>query len=97
MTQLHPQSIPLFDLETSRLNPMKELVILIQNLNKKLLSQSTLIDTLKSFLLKQVFVIKKTIQDIQECLNNKEMDNDYLMSLIDQINFLKKRIRPKIQ
>ena len=96
MTQLHPQSIPLFDLETSRLNPMKELVILIQNLNKKL-SQSTLIDTLKSFLLEQVFVIKKTIPDIQECLNNKEMDNDYLMSLIDQINFLKKRIRPKIQ
>ena len=96
MTQLHPQSIPLFDLETSRLNPMKELVTLIQNLNKKL-SQSTLIDTFKSFLLEQVFVIKKTIQDIQECLNDKEMDNDYLMSLIDQINFLKKRIRPKIQ
>ena len=97
MTWLDPQSIPLFDLETPRLNLMKELVTLIQNLNKKLLSQSTLIDTLKSFLLEQVFVIKKTIPDIQECLNNKEMDNDYLMSLIDQINFLKKRIRPKIQ
>ena len=33
-----PQLIPLFDLETPRVNPIKEQVTLIQDLNEKLLS-----------------------------------------------------------
>ena len=64
MTQLHPmtpQSIPLFDLETPRVNSIKEQVTLIQGLNEKLLSLSTEINVLKSFVLEQVFVIKKTM------------------------------------
>ena len=56
-----PQSMPLFDLETLRVNPIKEQVTLIQDLNEKLLSLSTEINALKSFLLEQVFVIKKTL------------------------------------
>ena len=36
-----PQSMPLFDLETPRVNPIKEQVTLIQDLNEKLLSLST--------------------------------------------------------
>ena len=39
--------------------------------------------------LEQVFVIKKTMQDIQEPSNNKETNNGYVTSLTDQINFLK--------
>ena len=59
-------SIPLFDLETPRVSPIKEQVTLIQDLNEKLLSLSTDINALKSFVLEQVFVIKKTLQDMQE-------------------------------
>ena len=36
-----PQSIPLFDLDTPSVNPIKEQVTLIQDLNEKLLSLST--------------------------------------------------------
>ena len=81
-----PQSIPLFDLETPRVSPIKEQVTLIQDLNEKLLSLSTEINALKSFVLEQVFVIKKTLQDIQELPNNKETNNGYVTSLTDQIN-----------
>ena len=90
-----PQSIPLFDLETPRVNPIKEQVTLIQELNKKLLSLSTEINTLKSFVLEQVFAIKKTLQDIQELPNNKETNNGYVTSLTDQINFLKEENKTK--
>ena len=47
----------------------------IPYLNEKLLSLSTEINALKSFVLQQVFVIKKTLQDIQELSNNKETNN----------------------
>ena len=90
-----PQSIPLFDLETPRVNPIKEQVTLIQDLNEKLLSLSTEINALKSFVLEQVFVIKKTLQDIQELPNNKETNNGYVTSLTDQINFLKEENKTK--
>lgn len=43
-----------------------EQVTLSQRLNEKLLSLSTIIDMLKSFVLEHVFVIKKTIQDKKE-------------------------------
>ena len=46
-------------------------------------------------MLKQVFVIKKTIQDIQERPNNKETSNGYVTSLADQINFLKEENKTK--
>ena len=98
MTQLHPmtpQSIPLFDLETPRVNSIKEQVTLIQGLNEKLLSLSTEINVLKSFVLEQVFVIKKTMQDIQELPNNKEPNNGYVKSLTDQIKFLKEENKTK--
>ena len=88
-------SIPLFDLETHRVNPIKEQVTLIQDLNEKLLSLSTEINALKSFVLEQVFVIKKTLQDIQELPNNKETNNGYVTSLTDQINFLKEDKKTK--
>ena len=90
-----PQLIPLFDLETPRVSPIKEQVTLIQDLNEKLLSLSTEINALKSFVLEQVFVIKKTLQDMQELPNNKETNNGYLMSLTDQINFLKEENKTK--
>ena len=90
-----PQSILLYDLETPRVNPLKEQVTLIQDLNEKLLSLSTEINALKSFVLEQVFVIKKTIQDIQERPNNKETNNDYVTSLTAQINFLKEENETK--
>ena len=90
-----PQSMPLFDLETLRVNPIKEQVTLIQDLNEKLLSLSTEINALKSFVLEQVFVIKKTLQDMQELPNNKETNNGYLTSLTDQINFLKEENKTK--
>ena len=90
-----PQLISLFDLETPRVSPIKEQVTLIQNLNEKLLSLSTEINALKSFVLGQVFVIKKTLQDIQELPNNKETNNGYLKSLTDQINFLKEENKTK--
>ena len=80
----YPQSIPLFDLETSRVNTIKEQVTLIQDVNEKLLSLSAKINALKSFILKQVFVINKTLQDIQELTNNKETNNGYVTSLTDQ-------------
>ena len=70
-----PQSIQLFDLETPRVNPIKE--------------QVTEINELKSFVLEQVFVIKKTLQDMQELPNNKETNNGYVTSLTDQTKFLK--------
>ena len=66
-----PQSIPLFGLETPRVSPIEEQVTLIQDLNEKLLSLSTEINALKSFVSERVFVIKKTVQDIQELPNNK--------------------------
>ena len=90
-----PQSIPLFDLETSRLNPIKEQVTLIQDLNEKLRSLSFKINALKSFVLEQFFVTKKTIQDIRECPNNKETNNGYLTSLTGQISFLKEENKTK--
>ena len=90
-----PQSIPFFDLETPRVNPIKEQVTLIQDLNEKLLSLSTEINALKSFVLEQVFVIKKTIQDIQELPNNKETNNAHVTSLTDQINFLNEENKTK--
>ena len=90
-----PQSMSLFDLETPRVNPIKEQVTLIQDLNEKLLSLSTEINALKSFVLEQVFVIKKTLQDIQELPNNKETNNGYVTSLTDQINFLKEDKKTK--
>ena len=80
------QSIPLFELETPRVNHVREQVTLIQELNGKFLSLS--------FVLEQVFVIKKTIQDIQERRNNKET-NGYVKSLTDQINFLKAENKTK--
>ena len=90
-----PQSLPLFDLETPRVNPIKEQVTQIQDLNEKLLSLSTEINALKSFVLEQVFVIKKTLHDIQELPNNKETNNGYVTSLTDQINFLKEENKTK--
>ena len=45
--------------------------------------------------LEQVFVIKKTMQDIQEPPNNKETNNGYVTSLADQINFLKEENKAK--
>ena len=42
-----PQSIPLFELETPRVNPVKEQITLIQDLNEKLLPLSTEINALK--------------------------------------------------
>ena len=54
-----PHSIPLFDLETRRVNPIKEQVTLIQDLNEKLISLSTEINALKSFVLEQVFCNKE--------------------------------------
>ena len=81
-----PQSIPLFELETPKVNHVREQVTLIQELNGKLLSLS--------FVLEQVFVIKKTIQDIQERRNNKETYG-YVKSLTDQINFLKAENKTK--
>ena len=66
-----PQSIPIFDLETPGVNPIKEQVTLIQDLSEKLLSLSTEINALKSFVLQQVFVINKSTQDIRERSNNK--------------------------
>ena len=70
-----PQSIQLFDLETPRVSPIKE--------------QVTKINALKSFVLEQVFAIKKTLQDMQELPNNKETNNGYVTSLTDQTKFLK--------
>ena len=90
-----PQLMPLFDLETPRVNPIKEQVTLIQDLYEKLLSLSTEINALKSFVLEQVFVIKKTLQDIKELPNNKETNNGYVTSLTDQINFLKEENKTK--
>ena len=58
-----PQLISLFDLETSRVIPIKEQATLIKDLNEKLLSLSTKINALKSFVLEQLFVIRKTIQE----------------------------------
>ena len=90
-----PQSIPLFYPKTPRVNPVTEQVTLSQDLNGKLLSLSTEIDALKSFVLEEIFVIKKTVQDIQEPPNNKKTNNDYIMSLIEQKNFLKEENKTK--
>ena len=90
-----PQAIPLFDLETPRVNLIKEQVTLIQDLNEKLLSLSTEINALKSFVLEQVFLTKKTLQDIQELPNSKETNNGYVTSVTDQINFLKEENKTK--
>ena len=91
-----PQSIPLLDMETPRVNPIKEQVTLIHSLNEKLFSLSIEITALKSYVLEQVFLIKKaTVQDIQERPNNKETNNGYGTSLTDQIYFLKKENKTK--
>ena len=68
----YPQSIPLFDLETSRVNTIKEQVTLIQDVNEKLLSLSAKINELKSFILKQVFVINKICRTYKNFLITKE-------------------------
>ena len=73
-----PQSISSFDLVTSRVNPVKEQVTLIQDLHEKLLSLSTEINALKSFVLEQVFIIEKTTKDIQESPNNKDTNNTHV-------------------
>ena len=73
-----PQSISSFDLVTSRVNPVQEQVTLIQDLHEKLLSLSTEINALKSFVLEQVFIIEKTTQDIQESPNNKDTNNTHV-------------------
>ena len=90
-----PQSITFFDLEIPSVNPIKEQVTLIKDLNEKLLSLSTEINALKSFVLEQVFVINKALQDIQELPNNKETNNGHVTSLTDQINFLKEENKTK--
>ena len=68
--------IPLFDSASHRVNPNKEEVS--QDLSKKLFSLSIEADALKS------------LQDIQEFPYNKETNNEYVMRLNDQINFMKK-------
>ena len=73
-----PQSISSFDLVTSRVNPVKKQVTLIQDLNEKLLSLSTETNVLKSFVLEQVFIIQKTTQDIQKRPNNKGTNNTHV-------------------
>ena len=83
-------------METPRVNPINKQVTLSHNLNEKLFSLSIEITTLKSYVLEQVFVIKKaTVQDIQERPNNKETNNGYGTSLTDQIYFLKKENKTK--
>ena len=74
---------------------IKEQVTLIQDLNEKLLSLTTEINALKSFVLEQVFLTKKTLQDIQELSNSKETNNGYVTSVTDQINFLKEENKTK--
>ena len=68
--------IPLFDSASHRVNPNKEEVS--QDLSKKLFSLSIKADALKS------------LQDIQELPYNKETNDEYVMRLNDQINFMKK-------
>ena len=68
--------IPLFDSASHRVNPNKEEVS--QDLSKKLFSLSIEADALKS------------LQDIQEFPYNKETNDEYVMRLNDQINFMKK-------
>ena len=68
--------IPLFDSASHRVNPNKEEVS--QDLSKKLCSLSIEADALKS------------LQDIQELPYNKETNDEYVMRLNDQINFMKK-------
>lgn len=68
--------IPLFDSASHRVNPNKEEVS--QDLSKKLFSLSIEADALKS------------LQDIQELPYNKETNDEYVMRLNDQINFMKK-------
>ena len=58
-------------METPRVNLIEEQTTLIQDLIEKLLSLSTEINALKSFVLEQFFVIKKAIQDMQEHRNKK--------------------------
>ena len=58
-------------METPRVNLIEEQTTLIQVLIEKLLSLSTEINALKSFVLEQFFVIKKAIQDMQEHRNKK--------------------------
>ena len=58
-------------METPRVNLIEEQSTLIQDLIEKLLSLSTEINALKSFVLEQFFVIKKAIQDMQEHRNKK--------------------------
>ena len=62
-----------------------EQVTLSQRLNEKLLSLSTIIDTLKSFVLEHVFVIKKTIQDKKE-LHEQEGNKQWLFSVVNWPN-----------
>ena len=79
-----PQSIPLFELETPRVNPIKEQVTLIQHLR-----------SFKIICIIESFLINKTLQDIQELPNNKETNNGYVTSLTDQINFLNEENKTK--
>ena len=58
-------------METPRVNLIGEQITLIQDLIEKLLSLSTEINALKSFVLERSFVIKKAIQDMQEHRNKK--------------------------
>ena len=58
-------------METPRVNLIEEQSTIIQDLIEKLLSLSTEINALKSFVLEQFFVIKKAIQDMQEHRNKK--------------------------
>ena len=94
MTQLHLMTHNRYRYLTWK-SPIKEQVTLIQDRNEKLLSLSTKINALELFVLEQVFVIKKTLQDIQELPNNKETNNGYLTSLTNQRNFLKEENKTK--
>lgn len=76
-----PQSIPLFDSETPRVSPDKKEVTLSHDLNEKLLLLSTEADALKSFVKKQMFAIKKSLQDIQEHPYKKEINDEYVVPL----------------
>ena len=58
-------------METPRVNLIGEQITLIQDLIEKLLSLSTEINALKSFVLERFFVIKKAIQNMQEHRNKK--------------------------
>ena len=82
-----PQPKPLFDLETVKVNPKKEQVTLSKYLKEKFFSLSSEIFALKSFVLEKHFVIKKTIQGMQELPNNRKRNYNYVMRLIHGLIF----------